>query len=145
MFSWISSGTAANSKGLPNNVSSGDETMKREAGVNSQELARIDPFINSSHGAIWVCRAWDGTLESRRGWRASRPWLAQALEHARCVGSKAFWRWFLTAGMAGSLEVDFTSLDQSALSINMDTCFFSVLNVELWCTDSFLWHATSEF
>lgn len=145
MIPWISSGTAGNSKGLPNNVSSGDHTMEQGAGVNSQELARTDPFINHSHGAAWLCRAWDGMPESGRGWRASRPWLARALACASCMGSKAFWRWFLRADLAGSLEVDFTSLDQRALSTSMDACFSAILNTELWPIGLFLWHATSKF
>lgn len=43
--------------------------MKWETGVNSQELARIDSFLNSSHGAtvVWVYRAQDGTGSGGEG------------------------------------------------------------------------------
>lgn len=41
--------------------------MKWETGVNSQELARIDSFLNSSHGAVWVYRAQDGTGRAGEG------------------------------------------------------------------------------
>lgn len=67
IFLWISSGTGGNSRGLPNNISSGPGTMKWETGVNSQELPRIDSFLNSSHGAVWVYRAQDGTGRTGEG------------------------------------------------------------------------------
>lgn len=67
MFLWISSGTGGNSRGLPNHISSGHGTMKWETRVNSQELARIDSFLSSVHGAIWVYRAQDGTGKAGEG------------------------------------------------------------------------------
>lgn len=79
--------------------------------------------------------------ESRRRCWAPRLWRAGALEHARCMGRKKIWKCFLSAGMAGSLEADFTSLDQSALSISMDLfSFFSFKCRVLMCWVIFLVH-----
>lgn len=45
------------------------------------------------------------------------PWVAQAPELASGMGSRAFWRWILTADLAKSLEFYFSYLDQPALSM----------------------------